>query len=117
MAAFSYSSKLAVLSRGSFSDKFRLYLLLFWNGRVFAGSYLFYSLRVLVELLFVALIPSGVLLFVENPFLRFPLAALSATPVYGFLKMASFKFFLVLFEPYPLVQAEFALEYQKIKEA
>lgn len=116
MAAFSYSSKFAVLSRGSFGDKFRLYLLLFWQGRIFVGSYLFYSARVVIELIFVALIPSGVLLFIENPWVRFPLAALCATPVYGFLKMASFKFFLFLFEPYPLVRAEFAEAYSPAKK-
>ncbi len=115
MTAFSFSSKLAVIRRGSFSQKFRLYLLLFWSFRLFASSYLFFSFRVFFELLFVLLIPLGLLIYVDNYLLKMTLSALSATPVYSFLKMASFKFFLWLYRGFPLVQAEYAQYYKEAK--
>jgi len=111
MAAFSFSSKLAVLSHGSFGAKFKLYLYLFTSPRYFGVCYLFFSLRVVLEVIFVLLIPMGLLLFVESTWVKFSLSALSATPVYGFLKMASFKFFLWAYRHEKLVQGEYAHYY------
>jgi len=107
MAALSYSSKLAVLQQGSYREKFGLYLKLFTTPRIFWGSWLFYLGRILVEGLFVAIIPVGALLLLDNAVLRILLACASITPSYSYVKMASFKFFLFIYRPYPLIQAEF----------
>ena len=107
MAGFSYSSKLAVLSRGSFAQKLALFFKLFFDRRIAAGSWLFFSARIIIESIFVAAIPAYILLTVDTYWLRILLAALLATPVYSYLKMASFKFFLATYRPYPLVREEY----------
>lgn len=107
MAGLSYSSKLAVLQSGSYGDKFALYLQLFCNPRVFIGSWLFFLARIVLESLFVAIIPLGALIYLDNVLLRTLLACASITPSYSYLKMASFKFFLFIYSPYPLIQQEF----------
>ena len=108
MAGFSFSSKLAVLSRGSFSQKFGLYLRLFTNWRIFWPSWVFFQLRIVVEAIFVAIIPADAILTIPSFWLRILVASLSATPVYAFLKMASFKFFLEIYGGFPLVRDEYA---------
>lgn len=40
-------------------------------------------------------------------------ASLLATPVYSYLKIASFKFFLEIYRPFPLVQEEDRTYYRK----
>ena len=107
MAGLSYSSKLAVLQNGSYGDKFTLYLQLFRNPRIFIGSWLFFLARIVLESLFVAIIPLGALIYLDNVLLRTLLACASITPSYSYLKMASFKFFLFIYSPYPLIQQEF----------
>jgi hypothetical protein len=111
MAGFSYSSKLAVIRHGTFSARFRLFLKLFTNWRLFWTSWLFFFSRVIVEVLFVAIIPTGAILLIDHFWLRMVVAALSATPVYAYLKMASFKFFLEAYHSYDLVRQEYRRYY------
>jgi hypothetical protein len=107
MAGFSYSSKLAVLAGGRFGEKLTLFLMLFTDWRVAWTSWLFFMARILLELLFVAAIPLSAILFIDHFWVRMPLAAVSATPVYAYLKMASFKFFLFTYGRFPLVREEY----------
>jgi hypothetical protein len=116
LAGFSYSSKLAVISKGTFSEKLRLFYKLFFNWRIAGGSWLFYSIRIIIEVVFVAAIPAYILITVDIFFVRILLAALLATPVYSYLKMASFKFFLVLYERFPLVKQEYESYYRKLND-
>ena len=112
LAGFSYSSKLAVLSRGSFKQKLLLFFKLFVDLQVAGPSWLFFSARIFVEFIFVVGIPAYILLTVETYWMRILLAALLATPVYSYLKMASFKFFLVTYRPFELVRNEYRDFYQ-----
>ena len=112
MAGFSFSSKLAVLSQGSFGEKLALFYRLFFSWPVLWPSYLFFVFRIVVEVIFVALIPAGAILMIDNFWLRIAVASLSATPVYSFLKMASFKFFLEVYKPFPLVRFEYHSYYR-----
>ncbi len=107
LGGLSYSSKLAVISHGGFAEKLSLFFLLFTNWKVFWASWIFFLLRVLIESVFVALIPAAVLLFVESFWVRIILASLLVAPVYSFLKMASFKFFLEIYKDKPLVAEEY----------
>lgn len=107
MAGFSYSSKLAVIRYGTFMARFRLFLDLFLNWRLFWTSWLFFLGRIILEALFVAIIPAGAILLIDHFWLRIAVAALSATPVYAYLKMASFKFFLEAYHNYDLVRREY----------
>lgn len=107
MAGFSYSSKLAVIRHGTFGSRYRLFLELFTSWRLLWTSWLFFSARIVVEALFVAIIPAGAIMYIDNFLLRIAVAALSATPVYAYLKMASFKFFLEAYHPYGLVRQEY----------
>jgi len=107
MAGFSYSSKLAVLSGGCFGEKLRLFFMLFTDWRLAWISWVFFSARILLETLFVAAIPLSAILFIDHFWVRMPLAAVSATPVYAYLKMASFKFFLFTYSRFPLVREEY----------
>ena len=108
MAGFSYSSKLAVLRRSGFKEKRRLFFLLFLNPRVMMMSWLFFLCRILISLVFVLFVPIGVLLSVENLPLRIFLASLSAAPAYSYVKMATFKFFLEVYGPYPEIRREYS---------
>lgn len=114
MAGFSYSSKLAVIRQSSFSSRFRLFLELFLNWRLLWTSWLFFCARIVCEAVFVAIIPAGAILLIDSFWLRIAVAALSATPVYAFLKMASFKFFLSAYDGYDLVQQEYRQYYQDV---
>jgi hypothetical protein len=116
LAGFSYSSKLAVISKGTFREKLRLFYKLFFDWRIAGGSWLFYSIRIILEAVFVVAIPAYILITVDIFLLRIFLAALLATPVYSYLKMASFKFFLVLYERFPLVKQEFESYYKKLND-
>ncbi|MDT8445518.1 MAG: hypothetical protein RRB13_01320 [bacterium] len=115
LAGLSFSSKLAVLSQGSFRRKLTLYFKLFTDARFFAKAWAFYSLRTILEGIFVGLVPAGALLWIESFPLRMLVAALSATPVYSFVKMASFKFFLFLYRDYPEVKEEYARYYEELE--
>jgi len=112
MAGFSYSSKLAVIRRGTFGSRFRLFMELFINWRLLWTSWLFFCARIVVEALFVAIIPAGAILYIHSFMLRIAVAALSATPVYAYLKMASFKFFLEVYSGYDLVRQEYSRYYE-----
>lgn len=114
LAGFSYSSKLAVISRGKFTEKLNLFYKLFISRRIACWSWLFYAARMVVEVVFVAAIPAYILLTIDNFIFRILLAALLATPVYSYLKMASFKFFLVVYESFPLVKQEYGTYYQQL---
>jgi hypothetical protein len=114
MAGFSFSSKLAVLSKGRFGEKLSLFFKLFTDKRVFIAAWLFFLARIVIELLFVVIVPVAIILTLDIFWLRILLAGLIATPLYSFLKMASFKFFLQLFRPFPLVRAEYQDYYTEI---
>jgi hypothetical protein len=114
LAGFSYSSKLAVISRGSFREKLALFGHLFHTPSVLWPSWLFFTARMGLETLFVVLLPAVILLYVDPFWLRILAATLLATPVYSYLKMASFKFFLEMYRPYPLVRAEYADYYNHL---
>ncbi len=107
MAGFSYSSKLAVLRRSGFEEKRRLFFCLFLKPRVMLMSWIFFLFRILISLIFVLIVPIGVLLSVENLPLRILLASLSAAPAYSSVKMATFKFFLEVYRPYPEIRREY----------
>lgn len=113
LAGFSYSSKLAVISRGSFKDKFGLFLRLFRDRRIRWASWIFFFARLLIEILFVIIIPAVVIVLMDVFWVRVLTASLLATPVYSYLKMASFKFFLEIYRPFPLVQEEYRTYYRK----
>jgi hypothetical protein len=76
----------------------------------------FFLARLVVESVFVGAIPAWVLLAVDNYLLRLFLAAVIAAPVYSYLKMATFKFFLVMYRPYPLVYEEYRGYYQALEK-
>ena len=114
LAGFSYSSKLAVISKGSFREKLGLFMNLFRRPAILVPSWLFFTLRIGLESLFVVALPAAILLYVETYWLRIVAATLLATPVYSYLKMASFKFFLEVYKPYPLVRQEYADYYRNL---
>jgi hypothetical protein len=114
LAGFSYSSKLAVISQGSFSEKLGLFLRLFHTPGISGPSWLFFTARIGLESLFVVALPAAILLYVESFWLRILAATLLATPVYSYLKMASFKFFLEIYRPYPLVRREYTDYYTRL---
>ncbi len=74
-------------------------------------SWIFFCLRILLELIFVVILPLIILFVVDIVWVRVPLATLIATPVYSYLKMASFKFFLHVYGSFPLVRHEFKQYY------
>ncbi len=113
MAGFSYSSKLAVIRNGTFGARFELFLYLFIHWRVLWTSWLFFAARIVIEAIFVAIIPAGAILFIDSFWLRMLIATFSATPVYSYLKMASFKFFLEVYGQYALVRTEYSHYYDQ----
>ncbi len=117
MAGFSYSSKLAVLSEGTFIEKLSLFYRLFLDWGILWRSWVFYLARIVVEFIFVAAIPIGVILTIEQFWLRISLASLSATPVYSYLKMASFKFFLEIYRDFPQVRVEYRGYFDETQKA
>ena len=101
------------LNGTKFVSKLKLFSELLKNRRVFWYSWLFYLARILISLLFVLLIPIVSLLTVENFFLRILIASVSAAPAYSYVKMASFKFFLEVYRPYPEVVSEYQSYYSR----
>ena len=114
MAGFSYSSKLAVLQHPSFAQKRFLLWRLLLDARVRNWSWLFYLARLVLSAIFVIIIPLGALLTLEDPVLRILIASLSSAPVYSYVKMASFKFFLEVYRPFPEVREEYAEYYERV---
>ncbi len=115
MAGFSFSSKLAVIRHGRFGSRFRLFLCLFTDWPLLWRSWIFFACRMAVEFVFVAAIPAGAILMIDNFWLRMAVATVSATPVYSYLKMASFKFFLEAYRHHDIVRAEYAEYYASLQ--
>ncbi|MDY7031386.1 MAG: hypothetical protein SVY10_05680 [Thermodesulfobacteriota bacterium] len=116
MAGFSYSSKIAVISRGGFGEKLNLFFKLYTSGRLLLASWMFFVARIIVESVFVLVIPAYVILTIPLFILRIAIASISATLVYSYLKMATFKFFLQVYQHYPLVQQEYANYYEALNQ-
>jgi hypothetical protein len=114
IAGFSYSSKLAVISRGLFTEKLKLFLKLFLDRKIFWSSWVFFLFRTVIESLFVVAIPAAVIIFVGDFWIRILVASILATPVYSYLKMASFKFFLEVYFPYDIVREEYRSYYETL---
>lgn len=112
MAGFSYSSKLAVVSRGTFAEKLRLFLRLYHDRRVLPVSWVFYSFRAGLEALVFGALPMLLRLGIAHDALRVALTSVVAIPVYSYLKMLSFRVFLEVYRPFPLVRAEYAQYYR-----
>lgn len=112
MAGFSFSSKLAVIRGGTFNIRFCLFMKLFTYWPLLWTSWIFFLFRMILESIFVAIIPAGAILYIPSFGLRIFIAAVSATPVYSYLKMASFKFFLELYGEFDLVRAEYQQYYR-----
>ena len=116
MAGFSYSSKIAVISRGRFFEKLGLFFKLFKDPGLFWPSWIFFSVRISLEFIFVVAIPGFAILFIPVAWLRILVAGVSATVVYSYLKMATFKFFLQLYRKFPQVQQEYASYYETLAD-
>lgn len=112
-AGFSFSSRLAVNSIGTFGQKLRLLFKLFTSWRVAWRSWLFYFVWMVLEALFITTTTIYILTKMDSNITRFILAALLATPFYAYLEMASFKFFLIVYEKLPLVRQEYDRYYQQ----
>ena len=106
-AGFSFSSKLAVIRHGGVKERLCLLLLIYGNYRMLVPVWSFFTLRLILEALFVAVIPGAILLTLNTPWLRVLLAGVLATPVYAFLKMISFKFFLYAYSRFDLIRKEY----------
>lgn len=115
MAGFSYSSKIAVISRGRFFEKLGLFFKLFSDPGIFGPSWVFFVIRIIVEFIFVVAIPGVAILYIPVPWLRILVAGVSATVVYSYLKMATFKFFLQVFQKFPQVQMEYSDYYAALE--
>lgn len=111
MAGFSYSSKLAVLSKGTFAEKLRLFFKLLTDRRILLGSWLFFTVRAGAEALTLGVLPFAGRLWIANAFARLLLTIVIACPVYSYFKMISFKFFLEMYRPYDLTRQEYAHYY------
>ncbi len=107
LAGLSYSSKLAVVSRGRFVAKLRLFLRLFTDWRLFWQSWVFCLARMAVEGLFALAVPVWAFATLDSFWLRIGIASLFAAPAYSYVKMATFKFFLEMYKPYPIVYEEY----------
>ncbi len=108
IAGFSYSSKIAVISKGKFVEKLSLFFLLFKSPKIFCFSWLFYSFRIYLEVVVIALIPVLVVMYIDIWFARILVISVIACPIYALLKMISFKVFLHLFKDGKLVQEEYS---------
>jgi hypothetical protein len=112
MAGMSYSSKLAVVSSGHFLERLGLFYRLFLDWRVFWQSWVLFTVRIAIEGLFVAVVPLLIFSLSDHFLVRVTLASLFAVPAYSYVKMASFKFFLEMYRPYPAVAAEYRRYYE-----
>ncbi|HEX7929215.1 MAG TPA: hypothetical protein VF678_16585 [bacterium] len=112
LAGMSYSSKLAVITQGTFREKLWLFYRLFLDWGVFWRSWVLFAIRIAIEGLFVAAVPLGAFLTIDNFWLRIVIASVFAAPAYSYVKMASFKFFLEVYRKFPRVQDEFRRYYE-----
>lgn len=108
IAGFSYSSKIAVISKGTFIEKLSMFFLLFKSPKIFGYSWLFYSFRIYLEVVVIALVPMLVVMYIDVWFARILVISVIACPVYALLKMISFKVFLHLFKEQKLIQEEYS---------
>jgi hypothetical protein len=107
MAAFSFSSKLAVLSNGTQKEKMRWFLRLFYLPRLLFPAWLFFIVRATLEAGALGALPALLHYSIESVWLRLLLGTLVAAPVYSYLKMVSFKLFLELYRECPFVFSEY----------
>ena len=107
MAAFSFSSKLAVLSTGTRNEKMRWFLRLFYFPPLLFPAWLFFIVRATLEAAAFAALPTLLHFSIESVWLRLLLGTLVAAPVYSYLKMVSFKLFLELYRDCPFVFSEY----------
>lgn len=107
MAAFSFSSKLAVLSTGTQNEKMRWFMRLFYAPRLLFPAWLFFIVRATLEAAVLAALPTLLHFSIESVWLRLLLGTLVAAPVYSYLKMVSFKLFLELYRDCPFVFSEY----------
>lgn len=114
MSGLSYSSKIAVIDKGSFKNKLGLFFKLFTDKKIFTCSMLFYILRAVIESIFVIILPFIIIISFDIKFFRIAVALFIATPVYSFLKMASFKFFLIIYKDQDLIKSEYNEYYKKL---
>lgn len=115
LAGMSYSSKLAVIAQGAFREKLWLFYRLFLDWDVFWRSWVLFAIRIAIEGLFVAVVPLGAFLTIENFWLRILVAGIFAAPAYSYVKMASFKFFLEVYRKFPRVQDEYRQYYTDLR--
>jgi hypothetical protein len=115
LAGLSYSSKLAVIARGGFGEKLALFLRLFTDWRLFWQSWVFCVARLAVEGVFALAVPVWAFATLDSFWLRIAIASVFAAPTYSYVKMATFKFFLEMYRPYPLVYGEFRDYYVSFK--
>lgn len=111
-AALSYSSRLAVNSEGTFTEKFKLLCKLFTGWRIMAGSWLFFTLRFILRAIFVVAVPIYILVAVEKGPLKIFLLTLLTTPVSAYLETVSFKIFLAFYKDYPIIWQEYEIDYR-----
>lgn len=111
MAAFSYSSKIAVMKSGTWQAKFAAFAKVFASPRIALPSWLFYAFRMALEVTVLGLIPIVVHYLVDWAVFRVALVSVLACPVYAYLKMLSFKFFLRVYRSTPIVAEEYAAYY------
>jgi hypothetical protein len=107
MAAFSFSSKLAVLSTGTRNEKMRWFMRLFYVPRLLFPAWLFFIVRASLETAVLAALPILLHFSIESVWLRLLLGTMVAAPVYSYLKMVSFKLFLELYRECPFVFSEY----------
>ena len=113
VAGFSYSAKVAVLSKGSYRQKIDVFLRLYSNMRTFLFSWFFYGFRIYLEVFVLAVIPVLISLYLDLWLARILLISLIACPIYALLKMISFKVFLYLFKEEELVRQEYGIYYRE----
>ncbi len=96
-----------MLATGSPNEKMLWFLRLFYWPRLLFPAWLFYIARAAVETAALAALPALLHFSIGSVWLRLLVGTLVAAPVYSYLKMVSFKFFLELYRDCPLVFTEY----------
>ncbi len=113
IAGFSYSSKIAIISNGSYLQKLKVFVLLLSKLSIFIPSWLFYGFRIYLEAFILGVVPIVLSRYVDTWIIRIIIVSLLICPIYAFLKMVSFKLFLYLFRNQSLVREEYAKYYRE----
>lgn len=113
--AFSYSSRLAVNAKGTVIQKLALLLKLVTDWRIMAGSWLFFTFRLIFEAVFVVAVPIYILKTMEQGTLKILLTALLATPAAAYLEVVAFKIFLMCYQSYPIIRQEYETDDQNLQ--